>query len=35
MDGTPIAEEDRTAIQFTKIVKDFKKGKTPSSEVPF
>ena len=34
-DGTPIAEEDRVAIQQLKIVKDFKKGKTPSSEVPF
>jgi len=36
MSGEPIAEEDRIAIQQMKIVKDFaKKGKTPSSEVPF
>lgn len=36
MDGSPIAEEDRVAIQQLKIIKDFKnKNKTPSSEVPF
>ena len=36
IDKTPIAEEDRVAIQQIKIVKDFaKKGKTASSEVPF
>jgi len=35
MDGTPIAEEDRIAIQQIKIVKDFKKGALKSTELPF
>lgn len=36
IDGTPIPEEDRVAIQQMKITKEFKKGKsTTTSEAPF
>lgn len=36
MNGEPIPEDERVALQMMKIVKDFKsKGKTPSSELPF
>ena len=35
MGGEPIPEEQRTPIQFTKIIKEFKKSTTKSSEAPF